>query len=152
MLEGRNHAILTAHAKPLIFPFLLASICHINAAGHDVTSPASWYVLMRITCIFCHICLRSTYYRATFSCRDGEEEALTAEERFKRAREAMRVRDATDRAAQKAARRSKKLDRKERLRAQAAGEADDDAGVQLGATSLGASMSEGETTRSFIRS
>jgi len=87
-----------------------------------------------------------------FSCRDGEEEALTAEERFRRAREAMRARDATDRAAQKAARRSKKLDRKERLRAQAAGESDDDAGVQLGATSLGASMSEGETTHSFIRS
>lgn len=82
-------------------------------------------------------------------CRDGEGEALTAEQRFRRAREAMRARDAADRAAQKAARREKKLARKERLRARADGEEGGDAGVQLGATSADAGLSEGELCKHY---
>ncbi len=85
-------------------------------------------------------------------CRDDEDEALTAEERFRRAREAMRARDAADRAAQKAARREKKLVRRERLRAGAAAEAGDDAGVQLRAASPEAGSSDGEMLLSAIDS
>ena len=57
----------------------------------------------------------------------------------------MRARDAADRAAQKAARREKKLARKERLRTRSDGEEGGDAGVQLGATSVYAGLSEGES-------
>ncbi len=85
-------------------------------------------------------------------CRDEENEALTAEERFRQAREAMRARDAADRAAQKAARREKKLARKERLRAGAAAEAGDDAGVQLRGAAPEAASSDGETLLSTAES
>lgn len=83
------------------------------------------------------------WLKLSLSCREDEDEDLTAEERFRRAREAMRVWDAADRAAQKAARREKKIAKKERSRASATAEAGG-AAVQLGAPSAVGAMSEGE--------
>lgn len=83
-------------------------------------------------------------------CRDAEDEALTAEERFRRVQEAMRVRDAADRASQKAARRVKKLAKKERARAAAAGE-DRTAGARLaGPSAADSGMSEGGNNSSSM--
>jgi hypothetical protein len=76
-------------------------------------------------------------------CSDAEDEELTAEKRFRRVQEAMRMRDAADRAAQKAMRREKKLAKKERACAAATG-GESAAGACLAAPSAGDSgMPEG---------
>jgi hypothetical protein len=61
----------------------------------------------------------------------GEEDAVTAEERFQRAREELRVGDAADRAAYRERCRERARLRKERARARAAAESAGDAAVRL---------------------
>ena len=92
-----------------------------------------------------HIVCRSCCRTECLCCGTSREADLTAAERFGIAREAMRKRDAADRAAQREARRQKKVAKKERFRARAADEAGAAAGPQLARPAE--ASSEGDTSK-----